>query len=63
MHDVAQNTLRAATPLFADRAAVLRILDGLPRRPPAELRALEALLMALVSLALLNEHCFGSRAA
>lgn len=58
LHEFAQDTLRGATAPFVDRGAVLRLLDGLPQRRPAELQAVEAILMALVSLTILDRHYF-----
>jgi asparagine synthase (glutamine-hydrolysing) len=58
LHDFAQDTLRGSSLAFVDRAAVVRLLDGLPSRRPSELQALEALLMALVSLTILDRAYF-----
>jgi asparagine synthase (glutamine-hydrolysing) len=58
VHDFVQDTLRGPTPPFLDRGGVIGILDGVASCPPTQLVALEALLMALVSLTLLDEHYF-----
>jgi asparagine synthase (glutamine-hydrolysing) len=55
LNDLAQDTLRASSLAFVDHRALTTLLDGLPRRAPGELAALEALLMALVSLTILDE--------
>lgn len=64
LHDFAQDTLRGGSLPFVARGAVVRLLDSLPGRPPAEGQALEALLMALVSLTILDRAYFaGARGA
>lgn len=55
LHDYAQDTLRATSLPFADRGAVVRLLDSLPSRSRAELTAIEAAVMALVSLSILHD--------
>jgi asparagine synthase (glutamine-hydrolysing) len=56
LHAFAQDTLRGTTLPFVDRGAVIRLLDSLPERRPAELQAVEAILMALVSLTILDRQ-------
>jgi asparagine synthase (glutamine-hydrolysing) len=59
VHDLAQSVLRgevmAAQPIF-DRRAVAALLDRLPGEPPERRKALDPLIMALVSVALLHER-------
>jgi asparagine synthase (glutamine-hydrolysing) len=63
LHDFVQDTLRGSSLAFVDHGAVVRLLDGLPARPAAELQSLEALLMALVSLTILDRTSFGGPVA
>ena len=56
LHALARDCLSTTTLPFVDRAAVVRLLDGLPDRQPRERPALEALLAAMVSLAVLDER-------
>jgi asparagine synthase (glutamine-hydrolysing) len=56
LHDLAQDTLRGSQLPFLDRRAVLRLLDSLAGRPEQQLPAIEALLMALVSLTILDDR-------
>lgn len=63
MHDFAQDTLRGSPLSFFDAAALVRLLDSLPGRPPAVLPALEGLLMALVSLTILHRHYLSGEVA
>ena len=56
LHELTQDTLRASSPSFIDRDAVIRLLDGLPSRPAAERAAVEGLLMALLSLSILDRR-------
>ena len=62
MHELAQDTLRATTLPFVDRPALVSQLDSLPDRHATELPALEALLMALTSLTILDQRYFSGSA-
>lgn len=61
VHDFVQDTLRGSRLPFVDRRAVVHVLDGLAGAPRPALVPLEALLMALVSLTLLDEHYFAGQ--
>lgn len=61
LHEYAQDTLRATSLPFVDREAVVRLLDSLPGRPPATLPAIEAAVLALVSLSILHDTYPGPR--
>ena len=63
LNDLAHDTLRSTTLPFVDRRATATLLDSLPRRRPDELPAVEALLMALVSLTFLDDAYFKGRVA
>lgn len=60
VHEFVQDTLRGPTPPFLDRRDMMGILDGVASCPPSQLVPLEALLMALVSLTLLDQHYFAA---
>ena len=54
LNELAQDTLRSTTLPFAERTAVVGLLDSLSARGQDELPAIEALLMVLVSLTFLD---------
>ena len=60
VHEFVQDTLRGSSLPFLDRRRVIGILDSTAACQPSQLVALEALLMALVSLTLLDEHYFSA---
>ena len=60
VHEFVQDTLRGSSLPFLDRRRVIEILDSAAACRPSHLVALEALLMALVSLTLLDEHYFSA---
>ena len=60
VHEFVQDTLRGSRLPFLDHRAIVGMLDGVGDCPPALLVPLEALLMGLVSLTLLDEHYFSA---
>ncbi len=63
IHEFVQDTLRGSRLSFLDRRAVIGMLDSVAECPPSQLLPLEALLMALASLTLLDEHYFSMNAS
>jgi asparagine synthase (glutamine-hydrolysing) len=62
VNDLVQDTLRGTEMPFVDRSSVIRLLDAPPDGEPSTRQALEAVVMALVSLTILDQRYVRHRA-